>query len=293
MKRITKALYHHRIMNVVDHIWNNINQDIDLNVLADVACFSPYHFHRIYREMMHETVAMTVKRLRLHHASYALLESNTPIAAIAKNVGYSSSEAFIRAFAQHFGKTPANYRIEQQQMHQNARIDLLKRVKPTVKLMENNEMYNVEIKDIENIDVVGMFHQGDYLEIGRSFEKLDATSAAMNLLNEDTRSFGIYYDDPESKSKDELTSHACISVSEPTTVKGLDSLLIQGGTHAVLTFKGPYADLETVYRWFYGEWLPESGYQVEDKPPFEEYLNDPKSVAPNELLTAIYVPIQK
>jgi len=293
MKKITKAVYHHRIMKVVDYIWNNIDQDVDLNVLADVACFSPYHFHRIYRELMHETVAMTVKRLRLHHASYALIESETPIATIAKNVGYSSSEAFIRAFAQHFGKTPANYRVEQHQSHHRARADLLKRVTPTSEPMENNAMYNVEVKNIENIDVIGLFHQGDYQEIGRSFEKLEATSTALDLLNENTRSFGIYYDDPESKAKEQLTSHACISISEPTSVKGLDSLLIQGGTHAVLTFKGPYSDLESVYRWFYGVWLPESGYQVENKPPFEEYLNDPKSVSPNELLTAIHVPIQQ
>ena len=280
-------------MNVVDYIWNNINKDIDLNTLADVACFSPYHFHRIYRELMHETVAMTVKRLRLHFASYALLESDEPVLTIAKSIGYSSSESFIRAFAQHFGKTPASYRLEQHRMHVEARHELLKFIPPVINSKERNVMYNVEVKEIENIDALGMFHQGDYLEIGRSFEKLDATSSALNLIDENTRSFGIYYDDPESKAKTELTSHACISVNKKTAVKGLDSLLIQGGTHAVLTFKGPYSDLESVYRWFYGTWLPESGYQVENKPPFEEYLNDPKSVAPGELLTTIYVPITK
>ncbi|MEW8561123.1 MAG: GyrI-like domain-containing protein, partial [Candidatus Thiodiazotropha sp.] len=62
---------------------------------------------------------------------------------------------------------------------------------------------------------------------------------------------------------------------------------IPGGTCASLIFKGPYAELEKPYDWFFGEWLPQSGYEAADFPPFEEYLNDPKDTPPNELLTRI------
>ncbi|MEW8499130.1 MAG: GyrI-like domain-containing protein, partial [Candidatus Thiodiazotropha taylori] len=54
-----------------------------------------------------------------------------------------------------------------------------------------------------------------------------------------------------------------------------------------LLFKGSYAELEKPYDWLFGQWLPQSGYEAADFPPFEEYLNDPKDTPPSELLTRI------
>lgn len=55
-----------------------------------------------------------------------------------------------------------------------------------------------------------------------------------------------------------------------------------------ILFKGPYAELEKPYDWLFGHWIPNSGKEITDFPPFEEYLNDPKDTPPNELLTRIY-----
>ena len=44
----TRESYAKRLQRVVDHIWANLDQPIDLNQLADIACLSPYHFHRVY-----------------------------------------------------------------------------------------------------------------------------------------------------------------------------------------------------------------------------------------------------
>jgi len=61
---------------------------------------------------------------------------------------------------------------------------------------------------------------------------------------------------------------------------------------AVLTFKGPYAELEAPYRWLFGTWLPASGEEPADLPCFEKYLNDPKVLPPTEWLTAVYLPLR-
>lgn len=283
-KTLTLACYRDRVLSVVDYIWKNIEQDADLNTLADVAHFSPYHFHRIYREMMHETVSTTVRRLRLHYAACELLRTSHSVEVIAKQLGYGSGEAFSRAFQRAYSATPTAYRQQRSSPP-----------KTTVALPHTRSYamnHNIEITTVESMTLGGLQHKGDYLDIGAVFEKVFVSAGSKQLLNDTTRSIGIYYDDPASKDKSELRSHACVTLApEKAQAAGLEPLTIQGGKHAVLTFKGPYSELEQVYEWYYGEWVPNSGYQLANRPPFEEYLNDPKAVAPTELLTKIYLPL--
>lgn len=63
------ASYETRLNRVVDYIYDHLEEDIRLDRLAEVACLSPYHWHRIYAASRGETVATTVKRLRLHRAA--------------------------------------------------------------------------------------------------------------------------------------------------------------------------------------------------------------------------------
>ena len=62
--------------------------------------------------------------------------------------------------------------------------------------------------------------------------------------------------------------------------------------YAVLRHKGPYANMGAAYRWLYGTWLPASGRSIRDEVMFEAYLNNPREVPPNELLTEICLPLQ-
>jgi|TARA_B100000745_G_scaffold38789_1_gene23789 AraC family transcriptional regulator len=296
MKQTTQQNYRQRILKVVEYIWANIEEDLDTNTLADVAHFSPYHFHRIYREMMQETVASSVRRLRLHYATYTLLHTDRPIAEIARSIRYGSAEAFIRAFAKSTGQTPALYRQQRQQAfhtnafdHQATTVPRLNNAQPS---SQENPMFTIEITSEPEIKLAGLAHHGNYMDIGKCFERLCSIAGANQMFTPTTRSLGIYYDDPQSTPVNELRSHACISIEQDSQLpEQLENLSLSAGRYAVLKFKGPYAELESAYRWFYGTWLPTSGHEPADKPPFEEYLNDPKEVAPQDLLTAIYLPL--
>jgi AraC family transcriptional regulator len=59
----------------------------------------------------------------------------------------------------------------------------------------------------------------------------------------------------------------------------------------VLHHRGPYAELNKAYRWLYREWLPTSGEQCADRPIFEEYLNNPRALPPEQWLTDICLPL--
>ena len=103
--------YGRRIARVSQHIADHLDAEIDVERLAAVAYFSPWHFHRIYRETTGETVADTVRRLRLHRAAVELTRGDTPLGRIAKRAGYGTLAAFSRAFSADYGVPPGAYRL--------------------------------------------------------------------------------------------------------------------------------------------------------------------------------------
>jgi AraC family transcriptional regulator len=288
MKQTTTNHYRQRLIKVVDYMYANINGDLSVNRLADIAAMSPYHFHRIYRQLAHETVNATVRRLRLQQAAAKLISTNLPLKTIANQVSYNSLEAFSRAFTKEFDETPSEYR--------DLRYTPSTKMEPFIamlpnKTMEYTTMYDIEVLELESIQLIGYKHKGDYMQIGQVFEKLFIDAGSQGIINDTTRSIGLYYDDPQSVKINELESIACISVTQPIDLKGeLDSeqVVIPAGKCATLLFKGSYAELEKPYDYLFGHWLPKSGLEAANFPPFEEYLNDPKTTPPSELLTRIH-----
>src|SRR5688572_16997141 len=102
--------YGARLERVHRYLSEHLDDDVDLERLASVACFSPFHFHRIYHALQGETVAETVRRQRLHRAALELIDGVLPIARVAERAGYGSQAAFTRAFRSAYGAPPAAYR---------------------------------------------------------------------------------------------------------------------------------------------------------------------------------------
>jgi AraC family transcriptional regulator len=289
MKQNTRKNYRQRITRVIDYIHNNLESDLSVDTLAEIAIMSPFHFHRIYRELAQETVNATIRRLRLQRAAVELIRSRQPIARIAKQAAYGSQEAFSRAFSGQFGESPSEYREARQVGNGLSQEPFIAMLPTTQK--EYKEMYQVEIVEMNTTQLVGYRHKGDYADIGATFEKLFVYAASHGLLGAHTRSIGLYYDDPKSVASDQLRSMACITLNgdmESTDEQAPESVEIPAGRCAALLFKGSYAELEKPYDWMFGHWLPQSGYETADFPPFEEYLNDPRETPPNELLTRIH-----
>src|SRR5262245_31013102 len=69
LERETWRRYERRMRRVIEHVYDHLDQPLDLNALAEVAHLSPHHWHRVYHAMCGETLAQTVKRLRLHRAA--------------------------------------------------------------------------------------------------------------------------------------------------------------------------------------------------------------------------------
>lgn len=279
----TRVDYGRRIARVGDHIADNLDAALDFERLAAVANLSPWHFHRIYREATGETPTDTVRRLRLHRAAVELVRDDVPLEHIARRAGYGTLSAFSRAFSADYGVPPGVYR-------RRGRLLSPSPLNP----QEPVAMYDVEIAPFAGVRLAALAHRGDYQEIGRAFERLFAWGNGRGLIGPDTRSIGVYYDDPDSIPKRELRSHAGISLAGDVGVEeGMDALEIPPLLCASVVHKGPYAELERPYRYLFREWLPGSGREPDDHPCFEEYLNNPRELPPSEWLTRVHLPIKE
>lgn len=273
---MTESPYEARILRVVDHLWANLDAPLELDRLAAVACFSPYHFHRLYRGITGETVAETVRRLRLHRAAAQLTQSEYPIAAIAAQAGYGSQAAFTRSFSADYGTSPGLYRR-----------------RLTAPNAMENKMLPINFVTLPDLPCAAVAHRGSYLEIGKAFEQVSIYAGTRGLIGPQTRMFGVYYDDPSAVPLAELRSEACLTIPPGTELSPpTHGLTIAGGRYVTALHTGPYAELEKAYQWLFGDWLPTSGQEPDDKPSLEEYLNDPRSLPPTEWQTLIYVPLK-
>ncbi|MBD9647171.1 AraC family transcriptional regulator [Ensifer sp. ENS09] len=281
-ERVTWATYERRLHRVSDYIYGHLDGDLDLDRLSEIACLSPHHWHRIYRAVHGETLAGTVKRLRLQRAAADLAQTELRIETIAQRSGYPNLQSFNRTFKAAYGLPPARYRKEGSHV-----------AFETASTEGIPDMYEVTLKEVEAFDVVGVAHTGSYMEIGKAFETLYGTLFSRQLFRPDMEMIGIYLDDPELVPTEKLRSFACVSAREAMPVEApLAPQHLDGGRYAVLRHKGPYADMPKAYQWLYGTWLPQSGREIRDSLMFEKYLNNPREVAPTELLSEIYLPLK-
>ncbi|MGI9475687.1 MAG: AraC family transcriptional regulator [Hyphomicrobiaceae bacterium] len=278
----TKADYARRVTRVVDYIYENLDGDLSADRLAEVANFSTHHWHRIFHGMTGSTVAETVRRLRLHRAASDLLNHNLSIDQAATRAGYTSTEAFTRAFAAAYGEPPGAFRKKRLSPYA---IDFTK--------PKGTTMPDVAIETMEAVELITLPHRGAYTDIGRTFEKLAVQAGSAGLLGPQSQMYGIYYDDPDVVAESDLRSAAAFTAGDTPVpaASGFEPVTLAGGRHAVMIHEGPYSDLAKSYQWLFGVWLPDSGEEATDRPCFEAYLNDPRDTAPPDLRTAIHLPL--
>lgn len=295
-----KLRYESRLQRLIDYIYAHLNESLDLMTMADVAGISQYHLHRIYSSIYGESISNMIKRLRLHKAAGNLINSSMGIDQVALLSGYRHSQSFTRAFSAEFGAPPASFRQQRRDLAGIKPLTLLTpqdvaRENITMQDANNKTAFPVTITDLEKpLGLVVYPHQGSYMNIGQAFEKLSGWAGMRQLFDQNTRMMAVYFHDPDNTPEQDLRSLAGITVSAekcPNLETPFETYEVTTGKYAVLRFKGPYADMHRAYRWFFGDWLTQSGHEVADKPPFEEYLNDPRQVPPSELLTDIYMPL--
>jgi AraC family transcriptional regulator len=274
MRPSTVESYYERILRALVHIQGHLDESLDLNELARVACFSPYHFHRIFRGVVGETVADHVRRLRLERAAQRLKSGERPVTDIAFEAGYEAHEAFTRAFRARFGASPSGFRESRPEL-------------------APLEPISVKVEKLAAMRVAFVRHVGPFKDVGAAWGSVMGWAGMRGLFGPHTRAIGVIHDDPDITAPDQLRYDASVTVLGDVRAEGSIGIQeIAGEDYAIARHRGPYDRISETYARMCGEWLPSSGRELATAPALEFYLNAPQTTRPEDLLTDACLPLE-
>ena len=286
LKVDTKQSYDKRMLKVQLYIQNNLYAELSLDELASVASFSNYHFHRIFKGMVGESVKEYVRRLRIERAASQLIYGDRAVTELAFEAGYESLESFSRAFKSRFSTTPSQFRKE---------FSAKKEFKiESINFSKGDElMRDYKVKKVNEKKVVFVRHIGPYNQCQSAWEKLCSWAGSQGLMTGKTEFLGLSYDDPDVTEENKIRYDACITLDrEVTPPEGIEVQVIPAGEYVVTVHKGSFSKLHETYAEMCGQIVPEEGKEIRNAPSIELYLNSPENVAEEELLTEVWVPVE-
>ena len=256
------------------HIDRHLDAPLDLEALAAVAHFSPYHFHRLFLAWMGETLGDYLARRRLERGAQRLRgQPGSTVLSIALSVGYGSAEAFSRAFKQRFGVSPSQWRNLDQA---DSNLDQAGRDGAGEHGLSRNPPegppVNVRLIERPPVRMAYLRYQGPYgPALGRFWAETFNPWLMTQNLGPVSR-FGLAHDDPSLVPPEQCRYDAGVAVPEGWAPNG-GALVAElpGGRYAALDFEGTAADIGAAWAAMMGRWLPSSGLQLDARPCFEHY----------------------
>ncbi len=156
----------------------------------------------------------------------------------------------------------------------------------------------VEIKNLPAYNVAYVRNIGPYKNNAKLFEslfgKLCGWAGPRNLMNEQSQMMSVYYDDPKVTDESKLRLDACLVVPENTEVEGeIGKQTLPAGEFAItrVEVKDP-KEYEQAWNSIYRDWLPENGYEPDNRPCYEIYRNDPKKDPEGKQIVDLCVPVK-
>jgi AraC family transcriptional regulator len=288
--------YYKRIQSAIDFIEKNLQEDLKITNISSEACFSAFHFQRLFQAISGFSVHEYIRKRRLSEAAILLRETNWNILEIAISFGYGSQEAFSRAFEAYFEVSPAIYRkTVTTTIRQQFKINFLDY---KIHSKEELSMNKPDIIELEAIQIVGYeyktnllndqyfadipqfyYHFGEnqyYLHIPNKTSPNRVYGIACNYTNEDDFSFIIG-----------VEVEAVVDAFED----GFVEFEIPQGKYAVFKAFGTVDLVQETRKYIYGTWLPNSNYELRGGIDFEvtDVMN---SSFPHDLKITIYIPIR-
>jgi len=285
--------YQVRIDRVLQYIEANLTNQISLTEVANVSYFSPYHLHRIFSAIMGETVNDYIVRRRLEKAVNILIfKTQLPITQVALDCGFSSSANFSKAVKLYFGFSPTE--IRNPDKIKDSKIGKIyskygkvfcpadlypSRITNEVTKSPNLEDTNmkVEVRDFDSRRVCILASKRGYEpeSIYTAWDKLIDWAASNGITQDAQQRFAFAYDNPTITPADKCRYDAAIVIGSNIEVNPpFTTSEIPKGKYAVLYFKGIPEDTIKAQLGLYSDWLPNSGFEPDNFPMLEHYLND-------------------
>ncbi|MBX9564381.1 AraC family transcriptional regulator [Aeromonas hydrophila] len=262
----------------MDYISHHLDDNPSLDEVA-AAAISTFHFHRIFKTMIGETIAGFTRRLRMERAARRLLASpQSDITTLALAAGFSSSQNFAKAFRQHFAMSPSEYR-QQQGGNWKSKIgndplpfetydDLV--MHPVTEhpgLLQGASVRQMPARHVAYMRRLGPYGKETCEQAHRDLLALFASDEAMTPAG----TLSLYWDIPDITDETRCRTDVCIELGPKIpTGRQLTTQIIAAGPYAVCQFIARGDQLvacwETAFRWVVGQ-----GLNCDDRPCYEQY----------------------
>ena len=272
--------YEKRVNRVIDHVRAHLAEDLPLERLAQIALFSPFHFHRVFRTITGETVAGFVQRQRLERAAVALIHHpDQSVLAVALDHGFASAAGFARAFRGHFGVSATQWRVGAARRRSKRGTPLRKPGKVMRRGRAQTRAMRVVIQDLPACRVAYMRHVGPYGAGGipALWIRFKKWMRVRGLVEASSLRIGIGHDDAWVTPPEKCRYDACVVL--PPDFQGdrlVNVMDLPGGRYAVSKYSGSAHRISQAWDTLYQAWLPDSGYEPDDRPCLELYRDNPQ-----------------
>lgn len=292
-----RSEYTQRIDRVIDYLRENLDRPVKLKDLAKVACFSEFHFHRIFSAVSGETLKSFTNRLRLEKAARLLRYSGQNLTDIALQCGFSSSATFSRAFRAGYGTSPSEFRKSGTIQNSKIRKELHSQDEYGLPMTaaEKRAAFPVHLFDRPAMEVA-------YIRVNNAFDMPKVLAAlktmidwakSQNIFSHGTL-FGMTTDDPHVTPKHLYRYEICFASPAPfKCIDGMSKLKMPAMRYAVVKVSGDLHKIATAWDYLYRDWLIHSAFEPEHAPALEIFLDKENALDWSHCDLDLCLPVRK
>jgi AraC family transcriptional regulator len=275
--------YLQRINQVINYIGTYPEADLSLEALADIAHFSPFHFHRIFKDITGETLNHFVNRLRIERASL-LLRSNPKLRVLdaALACGYDSAEGFSRAFKKQYGISPSKW--DRNAPLRNRKIGQVEGDFPVYTVNELGqagyeeklcvEIFPLEAQRLAYLRIVDAYNNWEL--ILDAHDRLISWYQAQGGKLSEAKLYGMSLDDPDITPLEQYRFDWCIAIPEAWSLPdSINERYFPACEVAAVLGQGDLTVMDRTWQYLWRYWLPRSRYQPMNLPSMEIYRRLP------------------
>lgn len=297
-----QADYKNRINRVFEFIDKNLESDLSLNIVSEIAFFSPFHFHRVFKFMTGETLNGYVTRRKIEKSASDLLHKKITATEIAHKYGFSDNSSYSRAFKKYFGISPTEFKKQNPNRHSKIRqlkskngqeypdyekyICVINNLKNWIKMNAK-----IEIKEMPKIDLAYVSSIGP-LNLENAYGTLMQWATPKGLMNDQTKMITIYHDSFKFTEACNVRMSASILLDKDVETNGeIGRTSIKAGKFIVGSFEIGLNEFEKSWTGLF-VWMNENGYKKADREPFEIYHNNFNEHPQRKAIVDFYIPIE-
>ncbi|MDO5971959.1 helix-turn-helix domain-containing protein [Flavivirga aquimarina] len=297
--------YIRRINLALNFIDDNLDSELlSLETVSKIALYSPFHFHRLFKAIIGETLNAYISRRRIEKAASVLMhKKDVNITEISLSFGFNSNSSFTRTFKKFYGVSPSEFRKQSsgrfskisQEESKNGQENLI--FEKYICNINNHLNWikmnaDIEIKDIPELHFACITHIGvDGIE--QVFDRLIKWAIPKGFMqNSEAKLARIFHDSFKITAPNKVRmSVSLITKSDFVNEGEIHKISISRGTCIVGRFEILPKDFEQAWTSLF-VWMHDNGYKKSDKNPFEIYHNDFREHPENKFIVDLHIPIE-